>query len=180
MSRIGKDPIAIPNGVTVNVDEEKVQVKGPKGELGYSVHPDIAVAVEDGRVVCSVKRESKQAAALWGTNRARVANLIKGVSEGFSKELELVGVGYKAKMKGRDLELVVGYSHPVLVKAPSGIDISVDGEMVKVEGADVVLVGQVAADIRKVRKPEPYKGKGVRYKGEHVRRKVGKIVGTTE
>jgi large subunit ribosomal protein L6 len=180
MSRIGKKEISIPDGVEVKVDGQDVHVKGPKGELGCSVHPCIQVGVEDKTVVCSVGQENKKSSALWGTNRARIASMIEGVSKGFMKELELKGVGYKANVKGRDLELFVGYSHPVVVEAPEGISLTVEKEVIRVEGADAVQVGQVAADIRKIRKPEPYKGKGIRYRGEHVRRKVGKVVGVVE
>jgi len=180
MSRIGKKPTPVPPGVEVKINGQDVLVKGPKGELSYKAHQFIGVELNAGVVTCVVKKKTKMTSALWGTNRARIANLVKGVSEGFVKELEVQGVGYKSSIKGKDLELLVGYSHPVLVKAPPGITLSVDKEFIKVEGADAVVVGQVAADIRQVRKPEPYKGKGIRYKGEHVRRKVGKVVGVTE
>lgn len=180
MSRIGKKPITVPQGVEVKIDGLTVTAKGPKGELTFKSHPFIGVELNDGVVTCVVKKKSKMTPALWGTNRARIANIVKGVSEGFVKELELQGVGYKSSIKGKDLELLVGYSHPVLIAAPPGITLSVNKEFIKIEGADAVLVGQVAADIRKVRKPEPYKGKGIRYKGEHVRRKEGKVVGVTE
>jgi len=187
MSRIGKNPIEIPEGVQVVVEEGKVTAKGPKGELQYDVDPIVGVAVEEGKIVCTVTekdssergRKKKIAAAMWGTTRARVANIVQGVNEGFSKELELHGVGYKATLQGKGLELKVGYSHPVIIEAPEGISFTVDKEIIKVEGIDTCLVGQIAADIRSVRKPEPYKGKGIRYKGEHVRRKVGKVMGTT-
>jgi large subunit ribosomal protein L6 len=180
MSRIGKKPIELPAGVEAKVEGLTVTVKGPKGELSFKTHPFIGVEINERTVTCSVKKKSKLTPALWGTNRARIANLVKGVSEGFVKELELQGVGYKSNIKGKDLELSVGYSHPVLITAPPGITLSVEKEFIKVEGADAVLVGQIAADIRQVRKPEPYKGKGIRYKGERVRRKVGKVVGVTE
>jgi len=180
MSRIGKKLIEIPDGVEVKVEDQKVSVKGPKGELDYVVHGDIAVSVGDKQIELTVRKKSKKVSALWGTNRARLASVVWGVSEGFTKELELHGVGYKASVKGKNLELSVGYSHPVLVEAPQGITLSVDQNIIKVEGIDAVMVGQVAADIRTVRKPEPYKGKGIRYKGEHVRRKVGKVVGAVE
>lgn len=184
MSRIGKQPIILPGGVTATVDGALVTIKGPKGELSYTVHPYISVKLTDGALICTVHddvtgRLAKQAAALWGTTRARLASILHGVSEGFEKKLELHGVGYRASLKGSHLELVVGYSHPVLVEAPAGISFSVDKEVVTVAGIDAVLVGQLAADIRQVRKPEPYKGKGIRYQGERVRRKVGKVVGTT-
>lgn len=180
MSRIGKQPVDLPQGVTAKIYRQMVTIKGQKGELQYMVHPDMAVALEDNRLVCSIKRSSKRAAALWGTTRARLANVVRGVHEGYRKELELHGVGYRAKKTGDDLELSVGFSHPVIVKAPDGISFTVDKEVVTVEGSDKVRVGQVAADIRAVRKPEPYKGKGIRYRGETVRHKVGKMVGSTE
>jgi len=184
MSRIGKQAIIVPDGVTVEVTEEArqslVMVKGPKGELSYAAHPDIAVETADGQITCTVKRSGKQSAALWGTTRACLANLIEGVTAGFEKKLELQGVGYKAQLKGADLELSLGYSHSITVPAPEGVTFAVDQEIITVSGIDKVLVGQVAADIRALRKPEPYKGKGVRYVGEHVRRKVGKVVGAAE
>lgn len=178
MSRIGKQPVALPDGVSASVDSGVVTVKGPKGELSYKVHPTIAVEVKDGEVVCTVARNSKQSAALWGTTRAQIANLVTGVTEGFTKKLEMHGVGYRASVKGKDLELVVGYSHPVLVKAPEGVTFTVEKELITVEGIDAYTVGQIAAEIRDVRRPEPYKGKGIRYQDEQVRRKVGKVVGT--
>lgn len=177
MSRIGKQPITIPEGVTVTLDNRVVKVEGPKGSLTRNLHPDISVKIEGNVITTSVGRKSKQASAQWGTTRAVIASLIRGVSEGVKKQLELHGVGYRAGMKGKDLELNVGYSHPVLIKAPEHVTFSVEKEVITVEGVDPVVVGQIAADIRKVRKPEPYKGKGIRYVGEHVRRKVGKVVG---
>jgi large subunit ribosomal protein L6 len=187
MSRIGKNPIVIPEGVQVTNVEGVVTVKGPKGELQYEVGSIVEVNVEEGRIVCSIAEKDskgsglkkKRAASMWGTTRARIANMVQGVSEGFKKELELHGVGYKAQLQGKGLELKVGYSHSVVIEAPEGITFTVEKEAITVEGIDTWLVGQVAADIRAVRKPEPYKGKGIRYKGEHVRRKVGKVMGTT-
>jgi large subunit ribosomal protein L6 len=187
MSRIGKNPIDIPEGVQVTVEGRKVTAKGPKGELQYEVDPIVSVVVEEDKIVCTIDekvndvggRKKKIVSSMWGTMRACLANIVKGVSVGFEKELELHGVGYKATVQGKGLELKVGYSHPVVIEAPEGISFSVDKEIIKVEGIDNWLVGQMAADIRAVRKPEPYKGKGIRYKGEHVRRKVGKVMGTT-
>jgi large subunit ribosomal protein L6 len=178
MSRIGKQIIAIPAGVTVTVDGAMVHVKGPKGALAVSVHPDIAVTVADNTLTCAIGHKTKKSAALWGTMRAILANAVTGVHEGFKKQLELQGVGYRASLQGKNLQLLVGYSHPVLIEAPEGISFTVEKEIVTVEGFDAYLVGQVAANIRKVRPPEPYKGKGIRYVGEHVRRKVGKVVGS--
>lgn len=180
MSRVGKSFIIIPSGVKIQVKDQHITATGPKGELTYLVHPDITVELKEEGLHCSVRRKSKSASALWGTNRARLANIIKGVSGGFVKELEFLGVGYKAQVKGKNLELAVGFSHPVVIEAPEGISFSVDQQIIKVEGIDKVKVGQMAANIRAVRKPEPYKGKGIRYRGEHVRRKVGKVVGTTQ
>ena len=179
MSRIGKQPILIPNGVTVTVDGSVVNVKGPKGTLAIPVHEDIAVAVEGSELVCSISHKTKKAPALWGTMRAILANAVNGVHEGFTKKLELQGVGYRAALQGKNIQLLVGYSHPVVVEAPEGITFSVEKEIITITGFDAYVVGQVAANIRKIRPPEPYKGKGIRYVGEHVRRKVGKVVGTT-
>lgn len=178
MSRIGKQFIPIPTGVTVTVDGETVHVQGPKGTLAVPVHPDIAVTVADGSLTCSISHKTKKAPALWGTMRAILANAVTGVHEGFSKKLELQGVGYRASLIGKNVQLLVGYSHPVLIEAPEGITFSVEKEIITVTGFDAYVVGQVAANIRKVRPPEPYKGKGIRYLGEHVRRKVGKVVGS--
>lgn len=179
MSRIGKQPIVLADGITASVDGNVVHVKGPKGELTCTVHPAISITVADGSITCAIARESKEASALWGTTRANLANLVVGVKEGFRKRLELHGVGYRAALKGKDLELQVGFSHPVKVAAPEGVVFTVDKEGILVEGIDKQLVGQMAASIRAVRKPEPYQGKGIRYAGEIVRRKVGKVVGTT-
>ncbi|MEX0649921.1 MAG: 50S ribosomal protein L6 [Candidatus Andersenbacteria bacterium] len=179
MSRIGKQPIPIPSGVTVEDRSGIVHVKGPKGEMQYAYHPSIAVTIADGVMTCSIARPSKQSGALWGTTRARLANLVQGVNEGFSKQLELHGVGYRAALQGRDLQLSVGFSHPVIIKAPEGVTFTVVKEVITIEGVDIETIGQVTADIRKVRPPEPYKGKGIRYVGEKVRRKVGKVVGAS-
>lgn len=179
MSHIGKQPITLPAGVTASVVDRVVTVKGSKGELSFRHHPVIDVKVADGVITCVPAKKSKQSVALWGTTRARIANLVKGVTDGFTKELELQGVGYRAQVKGKSLEMTVGFSHPVTVAAPEGINFEVAKERITVSGNDKQLVGQVAADIRAIRPPEPYKGKGVRYVGEVVRRKVGKVVGTT-
>lgn len=178
MSRIGKQPISIPAGVTVTADNDVVTAQGPKGTLSRRVHRDISIAIADGILTCSVKRNSKEASALWGTTRAVLNKLVTGVQEGFQKQLELHGVGYRAAVKGKDLEMQLGFSHSVTVPAPAGISFSVHKNIITVEGADIIQVGQVAADIRTIRPPEPYKGKGIRYVGERVRRKVGKVAGT--
>lgn len=179
MSRIGKQPISLPSGVAAALEDRRVTIKGSKGELTYTVHPTISVAIADNTITCAVAKQSKQASALWGTTRARLANMVKGVTEGFSKQLELHGVGYRAAVKGNYLELSVGFSHPVKIEVPEGIQFAVEKEVITISGPDIEKVGQVAADIRRIRKPEPYKGKGIRYAGEQIRRKVGKVVGTT-
>lgn len=177
MSRIGKQPIEIPNGVTATVEGNTVTVQGPKGTITVDVHPDIAVTVADNTMSCTIAHASKKSRALWGTMRAIVANAVAGVHEGFKKQLELQGVGYRASLQGKNLQLLVGFSHPVIIEAPEGISFHVEKEIITIEGFDAYVVGQIAANIRKVRPPEPYKGKGIRYVGEHVRRKVGKVVG---
>ncbi len=175
MSRIGKRPVPLPTGVTATVQGRTITVKGPKGELNRTIHPELSVAVEDGAVL--VRRPSDEARhkALHGLTRTLVANMVDGVTKGFAKALEIQGVGYKAEVKPFGVQLVVGLSHPVPYHAPKGIKITVDNNvLVKIEGIDKELVGQVAAELRNVRPPEPYKGKGIRYVGEQVRRKAGK------
>lgn len=175
MSRIGKLPIAIPEGVEVKIDGSTVNVKGKNGELTRTFQPSIEIKQEGAEIVCSPKDELPQTNAYWGLTRTLIHNMVTGVHEGFSKKLELVGVGYRAAMKGSDLELSLGYSHPVIISAPEGITFEVpDPAQIIVKGASKERVGQVAADVRKWRKPEPYKGKGIRYEGEVVRRKAGK------
>ena len=175
MSRIGKRPIPLPEGVTATIAGHTITVKGPKGELSRTVHADLSLALENGEV--AVRRPSDEARhkALHGLTRTLVANMVEGVTKGFTRGLEIQGVGYKAEVKPFGVQLVVGYSHPVPYHAPQGIKISVDGNVqVRVEGVDKELVGQVAAELRSIRPPEPYKGKGIRYAGEQVRRKAGK------
>jgi large subunit ribosomal protein L6 len=176
MSRIGKLPIAVPSGVDVAIDDAKVTVKGPKGTLSHTVASPIVVERNDG--VLDVKRpdDERQSRALHGLTRTLVNNMVVGVTEGYEKKLEIVGVGYRVLSKGpTQLEFQLGYSHPIVFDAPEGITFTVDGPTkLGVVGIDKQMVGEVAANIRKLRKPEPYKGKGVRYAGEHVRRKVGK------
>lgn len=180
MSRIGKQLISLPAGVSAQLGERNaVTVKGPKGELTFAVHPALAVTISDGQMAVAVRQAGKRTGALWGTARARLAALVEGVSSGFNKQLELQGVGYRAAVKGDTIELMVGFSHTVRMKAPAGISFAVEKEIITVSGADKELVGQVTANLRAIRPPEPYKGKGIRYVGEHVRRKVGKVVGTT-
>ena len=178
MSRIGRLPVVVPNGVQVNVQGSDVHVKGPKGEMKRSFSSLIDIGIEDGQVV--IKRRSDNAAerALHGTTRAVIANMIHGVSSGFEVLLQVEGVGYRAELQGKDLALFVGYSHPVKMEPPAGISFEVDlkTRQIKVLGYDREVVGQTAAEIRRVRPPEPYHGKGIRYVGEKIRRKAGKAV----
>ncbi|HWO87955.1 MAG TPA: 50S ribosomal protein L6 [Gemmatimonadales bacterium] len=175
MSRIGKKPVAIPSGVTCSVQGNTLTVKGPKGELKRTFHPDMQIAVEGGAVVVRRPGDESRHKALHGLSRTLVANMVDGVTKGYEKTLEIQGVGYKAETKPYGLLLTVGYSHQVEFKAPAGIKLVAEQPtVVKVSGCDKELVGQVAANIRDVRPPEPYKGKGIRYQGEKVRRKAGK------
>jgi large subunit ribosomal protein L6 len=175
MSRIGKKPVAVPTGVTLDLQGNTVAVKGPKGELRRTLHPAMKVALADGNFTVARPDDEPRNKALHGLSRTLVQNMIEGVTKGFSKTLEIQGVGYKAEAKPYGVNLIVGYSHPVKYEAPKGIKITVENNtIVKIEGADKEIVGQVAAELRAVRPPEPYKGKGVRYQGEQVRRKAGK------
>jgi large subunit ribosomal protein L6 len=175
MSRIGRKPVTVPKGVTLQLEGNSVAVKGPRGELRRSLHPDMQIALDKDQFTVARPSEEKRHKALHGLTRTLVQNMVEGVSKGFSKTLEIQGVGYKAEARPYGVNLIVGYSHPVKYEAPKGIKISVDNNtVVKIEGADKELVGQVAAELRSVRPPEPYKGKGIRYQGEHVRRKAGK------
>jgi len=175
MSRIGLKPTVIPDGVAVTIEGQKVTVKGPKGELIRSFHPDMAIVQENNEVKVSRPSDSKEHRSLHGTTSSIISNMVEGVTKGFKKNLELVGVGYRANKQGKNLVLNVGYSHPVEVVPEEGIEISVEGNnKVSVLGIDKQRVGEVAANIRSIRPPEPYKGKGIRYEGEHVRRKEGK------
>ncbi len=174
MSRIGRRPIPLPKGVTLEQGEGEVRVSGPKGRLAERVPALIELEVTDGEIQCRRPDDRKPTRALHGLTRALVANMVRGVSEGFQKELEVEGVGYRAESKGGKLNLSVGYSHPVVMEVPKGLEVSVDGNRIRIAGADRAQVGQFAADVRSVRPPEPYKGKGIRYAGERIRRKVGK------
>jgi large subunit ribosomal protein L6 len=175
MSRLGKKPIPAPSGVTVTVKGQDVNVKGPKGALDFRVHDDVAVAFEGGAISVKPRYETNRARALWGTVRAVLANNVKGVTEGFEKTLELQGVGYRAAMQGKNLQLQLGMSHDVIYKPQDGVTIATTKPTeIKVSGIDIQAVGQAAAEIRSYRPPEPYKGKGVRLAGEYVRRKEGK------
>ena len=173
MSRIGKLPVEIPSGAEVTIKEDKLQAKGPKGTLNLDIHPDVKVEQKDKEIIVSVV-ENCDCNALWGTYRQLVSNILTGVTEGFEKKLEVVGVGYKAQAQGKKLVLNVGYSDPKEVQAPEGIEFKVEKEFIIISGADKQVVGQVAAEIRAIRPPEPYKGKGIKYEDEHVRRKEGK------
>lgn len=175
MSRIGKQPINIPDGVEVKQDQDKIIVKGPKGELSQDLHRSVVIDQKDNQLTVTVKNpEEKKQKSLWGLFRQLISNMVDGVTEGFSKQLEINGVGYKAVVSGQILNLNLGYSHPIDYKIPAGIDITVDKNIITVSGISKQLVGQTAAEIRALRKPEPYKGKGIRYTDEIIRRKVGK------
>jgi large subunit ribosomal protein L6 len=175
MSRIGRQPITIPSGVTAKVEGRVVTVNGPKGSLTMTVAEPIVVSEEEGALVVSRPDDERDSKARHGLTRTLVANMVIGVTEGYEKGLEIVGTGYRVAAKGTDLEFQLGFSHPVVVKAPEGISFQVESPVkFKVQGIDKQKVGEVAANIRKIRKPEPYKGKGVRYEGEVVRRKAGK------
>jgi large subunit ribosomal protein L6 len=180
MSRIGKQPIEIPSGVDVTVGEGNlVTVKGPRGELARTMHANMTIVIDDG--VARVERPDDEAfnRGLHGLTRSLLANMVEGVTQGFTKRLEIVGVGYRAAMKGKDLEVQAGYSHPVTVPVPEGIEFEVPSPtQIVVRGNDKQAVGEIAARIRKIRKPEPYKGKGIRYEGEYVRKKAGKAAKT--
>ncbi len=175
MSRVGKMPVVVPSGVDVKIEGNHITVKGSKGELSRDFHERVSFQMEEGELLVARPDDSREAKALHGLSRALLNNMVVGVSEGFSKELEIQGVGYRAALKGSDIELQVGFSHPVLIEAPEGITFDVpEPTKITVSGIDKEKVGQMAANIRKVRPPEPYKGKGIRYAGEYVRRKAGK------
>ncbi len=175
MSRIGKKPIPIPKGVTINVTADAVEVQGPKGKLRQAFPPGITFSVQDGQIVATPLREDRELGKFHGLGRSLVANAVQGVTEGFKRELDIVGIGYRAEVKGRQVVFALGYSHPIVFDIPQGIDIAVEKQThVTVTGIDRQLVGQVAADIRRLRKPDPYKQKGVRYTGEVLKKKVGK------
>ena len=174
MSRIGKKPIPVPKGVQINLKDGLVEVKGPKGQLSQSLPPGVSVALEDGQIVASVG-EAREQRKFHGLGRTLVANAVQGVSEGFKRELDIDGVGYRAEVKGRDVHFALGYSHPVVFPLPQGIDVAIEKQThVTVTGIDKQLVGQVAANMRSLRKPDPYKQKGVRYTGEVLKKKAGK------
>lgn len=175
MSRIGKRAVAIPDGVTAEIQGKELSVKGPKGTLSMSLIDDISYAIEDGEILVRPANDTKRARAFWGMQRTFVANLVEGVTEGYSKVLEITGVGYRAQVQGKMLKLQLGFSHDVDYAIPEGIEINTpDQTTIEISGIDKQKVGQVAAEIRKWRKPEPYKGKGIKYRGEYVFRKEGK------
>jgi large subunit ribosomal protein L6 len=175
MSRIGKKPIQIPTGVTVKVASDAVEVQGPKGKLRQRIPPGIVFSQDNGVLQAKPEREDKELKKFYGLARSLVANAVTGVTEGFKKELDIVGIGYRAELKGKQVHFALGFSHPIVFDIPAGIDIAVDKQThITVTGADRQLVGQVAANIRRMRKPDPYKQKGVRYTGEVLKKKVGK------
>lgn len=181
MSRIGKKHITVPNGVTIAVNKGVVTVKGKNGELKEQLHPTIGVEIKGNEVIVTRATEERVTRAIHGTTRANIANMVKGVSEGFSKKLELVGVGYKAEMKGKNLALALGFSHPILFRAPESVKIETPSQTnIVISGYDKQLVGLVAAKIRSFKLPEPYKGKGVKYEGEVLRRKAGKTAASAK
>ncbi len=174
MSRIGKKPISVPPGVTLTVTDNFIIVKGPRGELSVKTHPDIKIEVKDGLLTVSPLRVTKRSSALWGLFRSLLANTVEGVIKGFEKKLEFEGIGYKANVEGDSLVMQLGFSHTVRFKAPEGIKFSVEKNVIAISGINKELVGNVAANIRKLKPPEPYKGKGIRYRGEIIKRKSGK------
>jgi large subunit ribosomal protein L6 len=179
MSRIGKKPIEIPKGIEIKIEGDLVKIKGPKGELSQKIRPEIKVEIKEEKIFVSPQIETKKTKAFWGLTRTLLANNVKGVIEGYEKKLQIEGLGYKAEIEGENLILRAGFSHPVKIKVPSGIKFSVDKNIITISGINKELVGQVAAKIRKVRPPEHYKGKGIRYLGETVKIKPGKKVVTT-
>ena len=175
MSRIGKKPVSVPQGVTANVDGQTVTAKGPKGELKFVVNDEVLVKLENGEIAVEPRDQSKTARSKWGMSRTQIVNILTGVKDGFERKLEINGVGYRAAMQGKNLQLSLGFSHEVVYEAPEGITLATPKPTeITVSGIDKQKVGQVAAEIREYRKPEPYKGKGVRYEGEKIVRKEGK------
>jgi large subunit ribosomal protein L6 len=178
MSRIGKHPVAVPNGVTVTVEGNTLKVKGPRGELSRTFHPDMKVTVENGNITVERPSEDAKHKALHGLSRTLVSNMVEGVTKGYQKQLDIVGVGYKAEARPYGLQLALGFSHPVEYRAPEGIKLTAPAPtQILIDGANKEIVGQVAAELRSLRPPEPYKGKGIKYAGEQIRRKAGKAGG---
>lgn len=177
MSKIGKQPISIPEKVTVKISGQNISVKGPKGELGYNINSAVKAETDGKSIILSIGKATKETKSLWGTTRMLVSNMIKGVTEGFEKKLEIQGIGYKAAIQGKSkIILNVGFTHPVELEALAGVDLKIEKNIITVSGIDKQNVGQMAAEIRAVKPPEPYLGKGIRYVGEAVRRKAGKKV----
>jgi large subunit ribosomal protein L6 len=174
MSRVGKQPVVIPSNVKVSINKRLVQIEGPRGKLEYEYSPEVAVKQEDGRLIVEPLRNDKPTRASWGSTRAHLHNMVIGVSQGWRRELELQGVGYGAKLQGQEIVLTVGLSHEPRIPLPQGIECKIDKSVIQLQSADRQAVGDFAARIRRVRKPEPYLGKGIRYVGERVRRKAGK------
>lgn len=174
MSRIGKQPIQVPAGVEVKIEDGEIEIKGPKGQLIQQFGPEVKLELKDKELIISQAKKTKKTPALWGLYRALIFNMIEGVTQGFTKKLEIEGVGFRAEVKGNKLVLSIGLSHPVEIEAPESIDFKVEKNTIVVTGIDKQLVGQLAADIRAKKKPEPYKGKGIRYENEIIRRKAGK------
>jgi large subunit ribosomal protein L6 len=178
MSRIGKKPIPIPQGVTVAVDGSTVQVAGPKGKLSHTLPAGVSAAAEGGALSVARTGDHRSARALHGLSRSLLANMVRGVTDGFERKLEIVGIGYRAQLSGQNLQLALGYSHPVIFPLPEGVQAEVEKQVsITLRGADKALLGQTAARLRALRKPDPYKGKGIKYADEHIRRKVGKKAG---
>jgi large subunit ribosomal protein L6 len=174
MSKIGKKPILIPEGVKVEINQNKIKVEGPKGKLEKNIPSEVDVQIREGMILVSPRLKTKKNKTLWGTIRQIIYNMVEGVTKGFEKKLEIEGLGYRASLSGDELSLEVGFSHPVKIKKPEGINFSVEKNIITVSGIDKELVGQIAANIRKVRPPDPYKGKGIRYFGEAIRKKASK------
>jgi large subunit ribosomal protein L6 len=175
MSRIGKKPIAIPKGVTVKIDGNAIDVKGPKGQMRQALPPGVSAAMEDGHLVAKKEGEARELGKFHGLGRSLMNNAVQGVTDGWKKELDIVGVGYRAELKGKQLVLALGYSHPIVFEVPNGIDVAVEKQThITVTGVDRQLVGQVAANLRRLREPDPYQQKGVRYTGEVLKKKAGK------
>lgn len=180
MSRVGKSEIEIKQGVTVTEADHVLTVKGPKGELSIPIDKNLEIEITDGKVLVKRKSEEKYAKSIHGTTRALISNMVTGLTEGWSKQLEMVGTGYRAEVKGKDLVMSIGFSHPVVITPPDGIEFKVEKSLITVSGSNKEVVGQVAANIRKVRPPEPYKGKGIKYIDEIIRRKPGKAAKASE
>ena len=174
MSRIGKKPIKIPIGVEVKIEGKKITVNGSKGELSLEIRPEVKVDIKEDKIIISPQKETKETMAFWGLTRALISNMVDGVTKEFEKKLEIQGIGFGAKVEGKEIVLSVGFSNPIRMNIPEGINISVEKNIITISGINKELVGQIAATIRKVKPPEPYKGKGIRYLGEVVKRKVGK------